>query len=292
MAEFKWTDLAAGIPVVGSIIEGLFGEDQQDDAAMAAAQQQQINYEHQKEFAQHGIRWKVDDAKAAGLHPLYALGGSGAAFSPNPVVVNDQNPWAGMGQGLSRAAQAVASIGERQNAELQRKLVEQQIAESASRESLNFAQMQAVNSQRALAEQSQWSEFPGPGPFTHIEGQGTSERTMPVVSPVIPGQVKGVPAEQISRSPTASNQIAGSHARYMEGEVSPGVTLLFPHQGGQFQEDMTLVDVPNFVAANVQRYGWNGFLGRWLTGRKKLVEVHGWDAPLVDAISRFLDKRR
>lgn len=34
----------------------------------------------QKEFAQHGISWKVADAKRAGIHPLYALGSNGISF--------------------------------------------------------------------------------------------------------------------------------------------------------------------------------------------------------------------
>lgn len=36
----------------------------------------------QKEFAQNGIQWKVEDAKKAGLHPLYAIGASTATYTP------------------------------------------------------------------------------------------------------------------------------------------------------------------------------------------------------------------
>ena len=36
----------------------------------------------QKEFAQNGIQWRVEDAKKAGLHPLYAIGASGATYTP------------------------------------------------------------------------------------------------------------------------------------------------------------------------------------------------------------------
>lgn len=39
----------------------------------------------QREFAQNGIRWRIDDAKAAGLHPLAALGSSGASAAPIAV---------------------------------------------------------------------------------------------------------------------------------------------------------------------------------------------------------------
>lgn len=37
----------------------------------------------QKEFAQNSIRWRVSDAKKAGLHPLAALGASSTAASPS-----------------------------------------------------------------------------------------------------------------------------------------------------------------------------------------------------------------
>lgn len=40
----------------------------------------------QREFAQQGLRWRVRDAKRAGVHPVYALGMQGAGYSPVSVV--------------------------------------------------------------------------------------------------------------------------------------------------------------------------------------------------------------
>lgn len=40
----------------------------------------------QKQFAQQGIQWRVKDAIAAGVHPLFALGGSTQGFTPSPAV--------------------------------------------------------------------------------------------------------------------------------------------------------------------------------------------------------------
>lgn len=73
--------------------------------------QAERNIALQKEFAQHGIQWRVADAQAAGLHPLYAIGGSGASFSPNPVVIpGGASPGPrhseDLGQNLSRAVMA------------------------------------------------------------------------------------------------------------------------------------------------------------------------------------------
>ena len=41
-------------------------------------------YQNQKEFAQHGLRWKVEDAKQAGINPLVALGAS--THSPSASI--------------------------------------------------------------------------------------------------------------------------------------------------------------------------------------------------------------
>lgn len=65
---------------------------------------------HQKEFAQNGIQWKVADAKAAGVHPLFALGASTHSYSPmaignSPVA----EAMASAGQDIGRAVSATAS---------------------------------------------------------------------------------------------------------------------------------------------------------------------------------------
>lgn len=57
---------------VGSAISGLLG-------AKSAKKDREL----QKDAMQEGIRWKVADAKAAGIHPIYALGAP--SFSPSPV---------------------------------------------------------------------------------------------------------------------------------------------------------------------------------------------------------------
>lgn len=76
----------------------------------------------QREFAQNGIQWRVADAKAAGIHPLYAIGGGGASYSPSAVSVGDRGggdlgrDLANMGQGIGRAVAATASKEDRSEA--------------------------------------------------------------------------------------------------------------------------------------------------------------------------------
>lgn len=119
-----WEAIAkAGGELLGDIIGNKMQSESAEDQALA-------NYNRQKEFAQMGIRWKVEDAKAAGLHPLYALGGSGAAFSPNPIVVGQSglgSALGSMGQNLARAAQAGSEKGENETLNLQQELLRAQI---------------------------------------------------------------------------------------------------------------------------------------------------------------------
>lgn len=57
----------------------------------------------QRRFAEHGIRLRVADAQAAGVHPLYALGAQLPSF--NPISVDT----GAVGEGIARAAEHVGS---------------------------------------------------------------------------------------------------------------------------------------------------------------------------------------
>lgn len=84
---------------------------------MIQAQQQM---EAQREFAQHGIRWKVADAKAAGIHPLAALGAQTQSYSPVSVGLTPDhsmgNAVSSMGQDIGRAISATRTEKEKTDA--------------------------------------------------------------------------------------------------------------------------------------------------------------------------------
>lgn len=83
------------ISAVGGIAGGLLGQRSQQDDAKHAAQDA-------VRFAKNSIRWRVDDAKRAGIHPLYALGAAGASA---PQFIPGQSP---LGSSIRDAA---AQIG-------------------------------------------------------------------------------------------------------------------------------------------------------------------------------------
>lgn len=95
---------------IGGIAGSLISSNQQEENA-------QRNIAMQREFAQQGIRWKVADAKAAGVHPLYALGASTHSFSPVSVGGSGMGPaLASMGQDVGRAINATSTPSERVSA--------------------------------------------------------------------------------------------------------------------------------------------------------------------------------
>lgn len=72
------------------------------------------NEQMQRDFAQQGVRWRVEDARAAGVHPVFAMGGSGASASPSHVGDTSMgSAWSSMGQNFSRAISATKTKRER-----------------------------------------------------------------------------------------------------------------------------------------------------------------------------------
>lgn len=98
--------ISAGASLVG----GLLGK-------KSAEKAQEANQNLQREFAQSGITWKVEDAKRAGIHPIYALGAP--TVSASNAYVGDTampNALAAAGQDIGRAVNATRSAPQRADA--------------------------------------------------------------------------------------------------------------------------------------------------------------------------------
>ena len=100
-----------------SLLSGVMGKKAADSAQQSQERQNEANIALQREFAQSGIQWKVADAKAAGIHPLAALGAQTHSFAP--VVVGAApdysmaNAVGQMGQNLSSAVARTRDAGQR-----------------------------------------------------------------------------------------------------------------------------------------------------------------------------------
>lgn len=70
----------------GAALYGAFTSGKRADESRAfSAHQAQLDRDFQREFAQHGISWRVADAKRAGLHPLAVLGANVTSAQPSYV---------------------------------------------------------------------------------------------------------------------------------------------------------------------------------------------------------------
>lgn len=131
--------IPAAISAGASLLGGILGRESQEN-------QRASNEALQREFAQSSIQWRVEDAKKAGIHPMYALG----APSISPAVSVQNDPLAAsvgsMGQDISRAMLASNTAEGRETqfsnslqalglerAQLQNELLKTQIASSLQR---------------------------------------------------------------------------------------------------------------------------------------------------------------
>lgn len=170
----------------GDIFEGIgnaFGLASQDKWANK-------NLDFQKDVAQKGIQWRVKDAKAAGIHPLYALGNPGISATP---VYNDAASYmSNLGQNINRAVTAGMSAGQRKR----------EAALAAQRASIEFdqdTQRRELENQllRVQIAKLDASQVPPPAP-TDQTGSTVGARigtVIPRASEPIVGSV-GDPARQ------------------------------------------------------------------------------------------------
>lgn len=145
-----------------SIFGGLLGSNTQERLTRA-----QIDL--QREFAQHGIQWRVADAKAAGIHPAAALGAFPTSY--NPIIMEDPlgKSIASAGQDISQAVDRTLNSAQRETIRLNQELIKSQIRE-------NDARTGAITSDMMRKNQEPSPGFPmimgeGGAPVTGLEGQ-------------------------------------------------------------------------------------------------------------------------
>lgn len=200
--------LGSIVSAVGSIAGGILGANSAQNVAG-------MNYKAQKEFAQNGIRWKVEDAKRAGIHPLYALGASTQGYSPTAGYTGDfgiSDAAAHLGQGYERAQQAKMTKEERDKQDVRDAIQDMAALEDLrQKKRMNDAQIRLANSEifrnfalstNALRKTGLPPAMPG-GLGGVIAGQGNSYatgQTTPEISSVVTSE-KGTPSVQAGSPP-------------------------------------------------------------------------------------------
>lgn len=201
--------------VAGRVVGRLFGDGRENNVSG----QWQANADLQREFAQHGIRWRVEDAKAAGVHPLFALG---AQVSPaSPIYMDgggDRGTWSGFGQDISRAIDAGRTAGERAAT----KLDELQLERAQLENELLRSRIARENS----AQQ-------GPAMPGSVEG----------IAPIVP--VEQVPLARVAADPGRPSKEAGFIPDYTYARTPTGLAIVPGKDVKERIEDM-----------NVQEWLW------------------------------------
>lgn len=126
----------------GALVSGGFDLLGKGIQAWTSHNQSKQEYARQKEFATHGIRWKVADAKAAGIHPIYAIGANTPTYSPQAAIGTDLG-LSDIGQNIGRAIEAKQTRQERAEA--------QEIANNIGNATADYYRAAADN-QRAQAD--------------------------------------------------------------------------------------------------------------------------------------------
>lgn len=127
----------------------------------------------QREVMQNALQWRVNDAKAAGIHPLFALGAQVATGASGGTFIGDPlgPSLAEAGQNISNAIVRSKGNTERLSEDLSLRLMRSQIGETDARRNY-YDSLAAQNNQARLAGGS---------------GLGPQMEDMPGQSPEIPG---------------------------------------------------------------------------------------------------------
>lgn len=219
MAAWIGPAIAAGASLVGSALSARSGSKDR----RASISNAQADRDLQREFAQHGIRWRVEDAQAAGIHPLYAMGANVSQASPTQMFVGGGTDYSGIGragQHIGRAVQAGMSNDERTKAKMQTLQLERGELENE----LLRSQIARERAQLGPPMPAGRAGLMGP-----LEGQGTGrtirevplQRTLPMRG--MPHQEPGaIPELGFARTPTGLAPVPSEDAKQrMEDMIIP-----------------------------------------------------------------------
>lgn len=212
-----WNAVGAGISGLFGIGQSLMNQSSADKDRALAAQQ----YDHQKEFAQNSIQWRVNDAKKAGIHPLYALGSQGISYAPSSFSSMPDTSLSDAGNAVGSAVASMA--GQKQAKELH------ELQKASLIEDIRGKQLANEMSSKELMKMGQ---------------SGASHSTL--LQSNLAGQAS--PVTQSGATKTTSKGLIGTGI----GEILPGYEVveranghfaLFPKQGttaGESYSDGTL----------------------------------------------------
>lgn len=160
----------------------------------------------QVQFAKNGIQWKVEDAKKAGVHPLYALGAQTVPFQPTMTAGHGAPAdFSAMGQDISRAIDATRAPEEKLDA-FQTSVRELTLTKMGLENELLASQIAKLG-----ATQSPGIPTGASNPYL-LPGQPNSGVRVPTLRGSLAGAdlIRTTPLERRSYSAAAPHQEAGA----------------------------------------------------------------------------------
>ena len=200
-----WPAIIAG---GAALIGGAISAKSASDANQSMTNLDRKNRKMQKQFAQQGIRWKVEDAKQAGIHPLAALGASTTSYSPQKVGIKSKGDYgiSRAGQNIGRAMSAQKTFTEKAQDLANLKLIQ---AETVGK---NLANMVTA---KQIKETQQETSMPGesnlPSDYLTydklLKARGVNRETTPTKTRT--GTIRHYPSQEIMDLISESAMAAG-----------------------------------------------------------------------------------
>lgn len=268
-----------------------FGENRPDEVRAQ-------NTADQERFAKNAIQWRVADAKAAGLHPLFGLQGNNATFTPNPVTVNDSTSVSfspGAPSGSRSAAERRQQMEDKDAGALAERSQADSHARTISMIATDTEQQSLLRAQTDLARQQLQDSI---NARAGQAGRVNKERAVQRVEPVNPEDAYEIkPREVMQGSGTSGGTIAVGppSAGFEPIWIAPGIPALVPAGAAQNLGDM---EFSGWLVAAAATMAWWGDAaarpvieaarkaGHWLFGqevRSKAAEImkslpaNSWD---------------
>lgn len=216
----------------------------------------------QKEFAQYGIRWKVADAKAAGLHPLYAIGAQTTPYQSistpdamGPAIASAGQQIAG---GLSRkAAEKQARLEAFRARSLQQDQILMEMARVRSQVHVDTAQANYYNALAAKLESDETGTGGG------LSAPGVKSEDVPPVGGLYQEKPREVTSPSKGNAAVAAGppEPAWEPVRVLPDDVPlpEGMKTIYVPQSDEGWAEDFMEKAPVIAAANAARYY------KWLT---------------------------
>jgi len=242
------TVIGAGLGLLGGALGNMYNKESAE-----------TSYDRQKEALQHSVRWRVADAKAAGIHPLYALGQ--APMQMAPMAFEDK-----LGPAIADAGQNIQNVIARQQTpqERAREFIEYEVA--ASTINRNDAEASLFRTQASRIMQSGQQ---GTGTGLGIQSEDGQSPNPPGM-----GMINLKAAEQISGKKGHEYSSAGANPAYQLRYMDKGLPMYLPIAEG---------DSPEETISEMSFPTWAGLLMR-----NSRIFGPGWMKDMIN--SRYLGK--